>query len=160
MLPSKNSKIHCKNVYFLLMAVPGCEFHVTSSVPFVFVMCKTLFPTEICSIFEKVAPAPGPCPYGEHDSEDRPTTLCIKSATFRTHDALNFEWLGSSFSSFSLLAAFGFSFFASCPLFGRFVLWQNLPQKCVFPVYELLGPVFLADHKNQLMHHTCNYVIF
>ena len=53
MLLSKICKIHCKNVYFLLMASRRCAFHVSSSVPFVLVMCKTLFPTEICSFFDE-----------------------------------------------------------------------------------------------------------
>ena len=57
MLPSKNSKIHCKNVYFLLMTLPGRAFHVSSSVPFMLAMCKTLFSTEIWSLFKKMLPA-------------------------------------------------------------------------------------------------------
>ena len=52
--------------------------------------------------FQKCAPCPG----SKHDFQDRPTTLCNKNATFWSHDALNFEWLKSSFWSFSLLCSF------------------------------------------------------
>ena len=51
-----------------------------------------------------------------------------------------------------------FSFFALCRLFGPFVMWQDVPQKCVFPACELVGRVFLADHKKQVLDHTCKYV--
>ena len=57
MLLSKICKIHCRNVYFLLMASRKCAFHVSSSVPFAFVMCKTLFPPKFCYFVGEMFPA-------------------------------------------------------------------------------------------------------